>query len=277
MDMDLTSRLAVIVYLSIGLILFGILQLVLLVVILLHCHDTEKQRTFASIGCLATTLLSMGILVLFAAQPQLLMEQTLPQNDVIYEPINRNYDVALEQFQRQTDEELVQSMRRLQSEEICCLHMRHAEDGDSCFITMGNGDVIKSSRNCVQFFYDFYLNWQESSEDIIQIMGIVFCAILGLTVLVNIYLLLSTKSASYTVQRREPGKYRANLSSFTYVPFESDVPVREGSIRQTPNKNIFWVNNSSSNAEEKLQSRTSELRLILDYQKQYKRDYSIKP
>ena len=250
-EMDLASSLTTLVYLSAGLIVFGLLQLVFLVVVLLHFHDTQKQRTFVSIGCVATALLSMGILILFAVQPQILMEKTLPEDDVIYEPINRSYGVAMEQYRQQTNQEVVESLRRLQTDEICCLHQYNDHGDDSCIINTGDGEILRSSRNCVEYFYDFYLNWRSNSEDIIQIMAIVFCAVLGLAVLVNIYLLLSTNTGSYTVQRREPGKYRKNLSSFTYVPFETDLPVRQGSKNETVKSDtvktevvspdVFWI------------------------------------
>ena len=251
-EMDLISSLTVFVYLSAGLIVFGLLQLVFLVVVLLCFHNTQKQRTFVSIGCLATAMISMGILLLFAAQPQLLVEKTLPKDDdIFYDPINRSYAVAMKQYRHQTNQQVVESLRRLQTDEKCCLHEFDDQGDDSCLINTGNGEILRSSRNCVDYFRDFYLNWHENSADIIQIMAIVFCVVLGLAVLVNIYLLLFTNSGSYTVQRREPGKYRKNLSSFTYVPFETDLPVRKGLKGETVesdtvktevvNPDVFWI------------------------------------
>ena len=101
MELELTTRLDVLVYSLAALILLGLLELVILIILLLHCHDNKEQRTLVSICCLVTTLLSFGIIVLFAAQPQVLMEQTLPHNDIIYEPINKSYAIAMETFGHQ--------------------------------------------------------------------------------------------------------------------------------------------------------------------------------
>ena len=255
-EMDLLSSLSVFVYLSAGLIAFGLLQLGVLVVVLLCFHNTQKQKTSASIGCryIATALLSMGILLLFAAQPPLLMEKTFPKDDIFHDPINRGYTVAMKQYMHLINEKVVESLRRLQTDQKCCLHEfddQGAHHDDNCIINTGNGEILRSSWNCVEYFHDFYLNWYENSTDIIQIMAIVFCVILGLAVLVNIYLLLSKNGGSYTVPRREPGKYRKNLSSFTYVPFESDLPVRKGLKNETVesdtvktevvNPDVFWI------------------------------------
>ena len=104
---------------------------------------TRNKGTFVSICCLITTLLSFGIIVLFATQPQVLMEQTLPQNDVIYEPINESYAIAMETFGRQGNEELTLSMKRLQTEENCCLHLEPKQDGEKCIIISTNGDILR--------------------------------------------------------------------------------------------------------------------------------------
>ena len=223
MEMDLTTRLDVLVYLSAGLILLGLLELVILAVLLLHCHDNKKQRTIVSICCLATTLLSLGILVLFAVQPTVLMDQVLPTNDALYEPINESYAVAMEAYGRQGNEELTQSMKRLQIEENCCHH-------DKCIIIKSDGEILRPTQSCVQHFYDYYSAWLQRSKFIIKITAIVFCAVLGISIITNIWLLISSTGLDhgrYTVEKRKSSKYRHNISSFTYVPFQSDMPRKE--------------------------------------------------
>ena len=127
-------------------------------------------------------------------------------------------------------------------EENCCLHLEPKQDDEKCIIISTNGDILRPTHSCVQYFYDFYIKWLQRSESIIHIMAIVFCVILGVAILRNIWLLVSLElgQGSYTVEKRAQSKYRHNISSLTYVPFQSDIPIKESS-KNTLDSDIFCI------------------------------------
>ncbi len=216
---DVTARNASLVYFCTGLMLAGLSLLVMLVVMVLHCHDNNNLRNIAIVSCLATALLTLATLLLFAIQPESLMTKLFPGEDPIFEPIRDAYFPAVQRLGSPGNEQLTRTLKTLQADQSCCLYYGpEGTDSTSCLVLDSGGQVSKNAYHCTEYFYVYYASWLENAAFVVRIAAVLLSVQLALAICLQVTVL--AREASRRASAHRPGgRLQLNLGHAQPVPY----------------------------------------------------------